>query len=144
MAKQFWPLFPLCATVLTFFHDSASISPQTQWVAMVSQSVVWQQWRYILPKNQARAILTSYSPCFTISALSQDPASNSSRRYGSNDIIFFLKNISKQFWLTILCCATISTLSHDAVLSFPKNQWVAMVAQAVALPKMTLYFVQKR
>ena len=39
MAKRFWPPIPLCATVSTLSHDSASNSPHTQWVAMVAQAV---------------------------------------------------------------------------------------------------------
>ena len=40
-------------------------------------------------------------------------------------------------------CATVSTLSHDSSSNSPQTQWVAMVAQAVAMTTMTSYIVQK-
>ena len=103
MAKRFWPPIPLCATVSTLSHDSASNSPQTQWVAMVAQAV-------------AMATVTS---CFV------------------------QKTMAKRFWPPIPLCATVSTLSHDSASNSPQTQWVAMVAQAVAMATWTSCFVQK-
>ena len=155
MAKRFWPPIPLCATVSTLSYDSASNSPQTQWVAMVAQAV-------------AMATMTScfvqkpwpsdFDPLFsfvpTVSTLSHDSASNSpqtqwvamvgqARRYGNNDVMFCPKTMAKRFWPPIPLCATVSTLSHDSASSSPQTQWVAMVAQAVAMATMTSCFVQK-
>ena len=95
MAKRFWPPIPLCATVSTLSHDSASNSPQTQRVAMVAQAVAMAT---MTSQNHGQAILTPYSPlCHrfnTVTWLSiefpTDPVGShggTSRRYGNMDVI---------------------------------------------------------
>ena len=245
MDKQFWPPIPLKSTILTPPHDSASNSPQTQWVAMVAQAVamatmtsqnhgqailtpysslcyrfntvtwlsiefptnpvgchggtsrrygnsdvikawpsdfsplfpfvppfqhchmtqhriphkpsglpwwhkpsLWQQWRHVLSKSHGQAIFPPYSSlCHrfnTVTWLSIEFPTNpvgcyggTSRRYGNNDVMFCPKTMAKRFFPPIPLCATVSTLSHDSALNSPQTQWVAMVAQAVAMATMT-------
>ena len=151
MAKRFWPPIPLCATVSTLSHDSASNSPQTQWIAMVAQAVAMAT---MTSQNHGQAILTPYSPlCHrfnTVTWLSikfpTNPAGchgGTSRRYGNMDVMFCPKTMAKRFWPPIPLCATISTLSHDSASNSPQTQRVAMVAQAVAMATWTSCFVQK-
>ena len=97
------PFIPLSTKVLTHPHSSSSIFAQTQWVAVVAQTV-------------AMATMTSN---------------------------FLPKSWPKKIWPPIPRCATVSTLSHDAALYSKQTQWVAMVAQAVAMATMMSSFVQK-
>ena len=148
MAKRFFPPIPLCATVSTLSHDSASNSPQTQWVAMVAQAVAMAT---MTCQNHGQAIFPPYSPlCHrfnTVTWLSIEFPTNpvgshggTSRRYGNNDVI---KPWPSDSCPPIPLCATVSTLSHDSTSNSPQTQWVAMVAQAVATATMTSCFVQK-
>ena len=151
MDKQFWPPIPLNSTILTHPHDSASNSPQTQRVAMVAQAVAMAT---MTSQNHGQAILTPYSPlCHrfnTVTWLSIEFPTNpvgchggTSRRYGNNDVMFCPKTMAKRFWPPIPLCATVSTLSHDSASNSLQTQWVAMVAQAVAMATWTSCFVQK-
>ena len=53
------------------------------------------------------------------------------------------RKMDKRF-LPFISLSTIAlTPPHDSSSNFPRTQWVAMVAQAVAMATMTSYFVQK-
>ena len=52
--------------------------------------------------------------------------------------------MAMRFWLSILFCASVPTLSHDSAENSPQTQRVAMVAEAVAMATLTINFVQKR
>ena len=111
---------------------------------------LWQQWRHVLSKNHGQAILTPYSPLCqrfnTVTWLSIEFPTHpvgchggTSRRYGNNDVMFCPKTMAKRFWPPIPLCATISTPSHDSASNSPHTQWVAMVAQAVAMTTICLF-----
>ena len=115
---------------------------------------LWHQWRHICSENHFQVILTSYSSLchrfnsvtFLSIKVSTHPVGchgGASRPYGNNDVLFFPKSVSRQFWPSISRWTTVSTLSHNSSSNFPQTHWVAMVAKAVAIAKMTSYFVQK-
>ena len=155
MSKHFWPTIPFCATVFTLSYDLALNFPQTQLVAMVAQAVGMATKTINFCKNNGQAILTPLPPGVTVSTPLHDSASNSPHTHSVAMVAqavvmarmtsyFVRKTVSKLFWLLSLRCATVSTLSHDSASKSPQGQWISMVSQAVVMPTMTLYFVQKQ
>ena len=145
MAKQFCPPIPLCATVSTMSHDSALNSPQIQWVAMVAQAVAMATMTSCFvqkPWPSDFAPLFPFVPPFQQCHMTQHriPHKSSGLPWWHKPSLrqqWRHKSMAKQFCPLIPLCATVSTLSHDSALNSPQTQWVAMVAQAVAMATVT-------
>ena len=152
--NDFDPLFPLVRKFWHLHMTQHRIVHIPSGLPWWHKPSLWQQWRHVLSKNHGQAILTPYSPsCHRFNTatwlsieLSTYPVGchgGTSRRYGNNDVMFCPKTMAKRFWPPIPHRATVSTLSHDSASNSPHTQWVAMVAQAVAMATMTSCFVQK-
>ena len=119
--------FTLCVTVSTLSHDSSSNFPHTQWVLMLAQAVVWQQWPtkqrgMAAMAKQQKSWPSNFDPlshCLnSVTWLSIEFSTNpircldgTSRHYGNNDVIFCPKAISKQLWPLIIFCHRFNTVT---------------------------------
>ena len=112
------------------FHSGTSRRYGNNDVLFGSKSILKQFWPLFFVGHRFNTV-TSLSIKLFLNPFSCHGGTN--HRYGNNDVKFCPKTMAKQFWSTIVFCATVAALSIESTSTSPLIQWVAQVAQAVAM-----------